>query len=186
MESKDIKLKHKVRLRKKSGEIPYNPDGGENQKSHRWRWPIVTIIILCLLGFFLYSIFFTDEGNQMATETVDNSMTDEIVEISDKPTNKEIPEAAIDEAAAFSETDSDAHQLAEDHSDTKVNEIEIHNVTSPSNSLSAVNVSDDIEAEAIKTIQGEYGVYPERKSILGEKYKPIQERVNKLKRQGVF
>lgn len=47
-------------------------------------------------------------------------------------------------------------------------------------------VSSDIETEAMKVIRGDYGNNPERQSLLGSKYQPIQDRVNELKRQGVF
>ena len=49
-----------------------------------------------------------------------------------------------------------------------------------------VVVSDDIETEALKVIRGDYGVGQERKDKLGEKYQPIQNRVNELKREGLF
>lgn len=46
--------------------------------------------------------------------------------------------------------------------------------------------SADVESEALKVIRGDYGNYPERKNALGDKYESIQNRVNQLKRQGVF
>lgn len=51
---------------------------------------------------------------------------------------------------------------------------------------SAASVSSDVESEAIKVIRGDYGNCPERKKNLGDKYQLIQNRVNQLKRQGVF
>ncbi len=38
----------------------------------------------------------------------------------------------------------------------------------------------------MKVIRGEYGIGQERKDKLGAKYQPIQNRVNELKREGVF
>lgn len=43
-----------------------------------------------------------------------------------------------------------------------------------------------VETEAYKVIRGDYGNNPERKKKLGNNYQPIQNRVNELKRQGVF
>lgn len=47
-------------------------------------------------------------------------------------------------------------------------------------------MSSEVESEAFKVIRGDYGNYPERKNALGDKYQSIQNRVNELKRQGVF
>ncbi len=47
-------------------------------------------------------------------------------------------------------------------------------------------VSDNIEQEAMNVIRGNYGNIPERREKLGHKYNEIQNRVNQLKREGVF
>lgn len=47
-------------------------------------------------------------------------------------------------------------------------------------------VLSDIEQEAMKVIRGDYGVGQERKDKLGTQYRPIQNRVNQLKREGAF
>lgn len=47
-------------------------------------------------------------------------------------------------------------------------------------------VSNDVEAEALKVIRGEYGIGQERKNKLGNQYEAIQRRVNELKREGAF
>lgn len=48
------------------------------------------------------------------------------------------------------------------------------------------NVSDNIEQEAMNVIRGHYGNVPERCEKLGSKYQEIQDRVNQLKKEGVF
>lgn len=53
-------------------------------------------------------------------------------------------------------------------------------------SSATVSVSDDIQAEALKVIKGEYGDGSKRKALLGSRYQEIQNRVNELKRQGFF
>lgn len=48
------------------------------------------------------------------------------------------------------------------------------------------NVSDNVEQEAMNVIRGDYGNVPERREKLGSKYQEIQNRVNQLKKEGVF
>lgn len=55
-----------------------------------------------------------------------------------------------------------------------------------STSTDSKTTLSDVEAEALKVIRGDYGNNPERKATLGDKYQPIQNRVNELKRQGYF
>lgn len=50
----------------------------------------------------------------------------------------------------------------------------------------SADVTDDYKAEAMKVIRGEYGNNPDRKRILGDRYRKIQKHVNKLKRRGKF
>ncbi len=59
-------------------------------------------------------------------------------------------------------------------------------VTRPVATATPVAVSNDIEAEALKVIRGDYGIGEVRKANLGAKYAQIQARVNELKRQGAF
>ena len=47
-------------------------------------------------------------------------------------------------------------------------------------------VSDNVEQEAMNVIRGDYGNVPERREKLGSKYQEIQNRVNQLKKEGVF
>lgn len=49
-----------------------------------------------------------------------------------------------------------------------------------------LNVSNNVETEALNVIHGDYGNGEIRKNKLGDKYQPIQNRVNELKRQGAF
>ena len=44
----------------------------------------------------------------------------------------------------------------------------------------------NVDKQALKVIRGEYGNNPYRKATLGEDYLPIQNRVNELKKKGVF
>ena len=77
------------------------------------------------------------------------------------------------------------HTDIEDSS-TSVTPTEPAPTTLPVNTSVTNNVSNDVEAEAMKVIRGDYGVGQERKNKLGEKYQTIQNRVNELKHEGVF
>ena len=48
------------------------------------------------------------------------------------------------------------------------------------------NISDNIEREAMKVIRGDYGNVPERREKLGNQFQTIQNRVNQLKKEGIF
>lgn len=49
-----------------------------------------------------------------------------------------------------------------------------------------IPISSDIEKEALKVIRGEYGNNPIRKNKLGDDYQNIQNKVNEMKKAGVF
>lgn len=53
-------------------------------------------------------------------------------------------------------------------------------------SANVSGVSSDIEKEAYNVIRGDYGNVPERRRLLGTQYQAIQNRVNELKKLGVF
>lgn len=46
--------------------------------------------------------------------------------------------------------------------------------------------NSEIESEALKVIRGDYGNVPERRAKLGSRFQSVQNRVNKLKREGFF
>lgn len=52
--------------------------------------------------------------------------------------------------------------------------------------VQSVSVSNNLEQEAMNVIRGNYGNLPERRDKLGNKYQEIQNRVNQLKKEGVF
>lgn len=56
----------------------------------------------------------------------------------------------------------------------------------PQISTLPINISDNIELEALNVVRGNYGNVPERRERLGSKYQEIQNRVNQLKREGAF
>lgn len=184
MANSDVKLKRKVTLRRKVEEpIDEKPIGKpavrstqKTPKSKRWIWVLVGIIVLFLIGYFI----FTRLGN-------DGEVPREVEE-----TTVSHPKEAIENALDDDEP-KDTDPKFSDESNTDVDEPETPVATeqpeptpSADTSVRASSVSNDIEAEAMKVIRGDYGIGQERKNKLGEHYQAIQNRVNELKREGVF
>lgn len=195
MANSDVKLKHKVQLRKKVEEEPQpvvapKPEPTltptlepENSKSNKWIWWVVGVIVLCIIGNFLFSKSGKEQPAQLETEVVGEvSAIEGVDEANDQP------EVVQDEANA--EEASKAAQTEQPAEDPKAEvQAPVTNVvpeqTQPK-ATESVSVSNDVEAVAMKVIRGEYGIGQERKDKLGAKYQSIQNRVNELKREGVF
>lgn len=191
----DVKLKHKVQLRKKVEEEPKpvvapkpeptptpTPEP-ENSKSNKWIWWVVGVIILCIIGYFLFSKSEKEQPAQPETEVVEEVSAIEGV---DEATDQ--PEDVQDEVNA--EEASEALQAEQPGADAKADaQTPVTNVVpeqTQQKATESTSISNDVEAEAMKVIRGEYGIGQERKDKLGAKYQPIQNRVNELKREGVF
>lgn len=199
MAPNDVKLKHKVQLKTKVSQqeeevvsavddniAPETPLTTENKgKSLAWLWIILALIIV---GGLIW--WFTSSNK----ETSEPPATQEqVVEVAE--------EAATEEAAPAEET-TEATEAAENGGEqTQPSTPEVQPeaeapdavntpaATAPAGSQSTSNattVSGDVEAEAMKVIRGDYGIGQERKDKLGQSYQTIQNRVNELKRQGVF
>jgi hypothetical protein len=195
MANSDVKLKHKVQLRKKVEEEPQpvvapkpeptptptpEPD---NSKSNKWIWWVVGVIVLCIIGYFLFSKSGKEQPAQPETEVVEEVSAVEGVEeatqqpegVQDEVNAVEAPEAAQTEQPAEApkaEAQAPVTNVVPEQTQQKATE--------------STSVSNDVEAEAMKVIRGDYGIGQERKDKLGAKYQPIQNRVNELKREGVF
>ncbi|ROT06162.1 hypothetical protein EEL49_08920 [Muribaculaceae bacterium Isolate-104 (HZI)] len=191
MANSDVKLKHKVQLRKKVEEEPQpvvapKPESTptlepENSKSNKWIWWVVGVIVLCIIGYFLFSKSEKEQPAQTETEVVEEvSAVESVDEATDQPEGVQ-DEANSEEASEATQTEQPA---AEPKAEAPVTNV-VTEQTQPKATESA-SVSNDVEAEAIKVIRGEYGIGQERKDKLGAKYQPIQNRVNELKREGVF
>lgn len=195
MANSDVKLKHKVQLRKKVEEEPQpvvapkpeptptpTPEP-ENTKSNKWIWWVVGVIILCIIGYFLFSKSGKEQPAQPETEVVE-----EVSAIEDVDEATDQPEVVQDEANA--EEASKASQTEQPAEDPKAGaQAPVTNVVpeqTQQKATESTSISNDVEAEAMKVIRGEYGIGQERKDKLGAKYQPIQNRVNELKREGVF
>lgn len=195
MANSDVKLKHKVQLRKKVEEEPQpvvapkpeptptpTPEP-ENTKSNRWIWWVVGVIILCIIGYFLFSKSGKEQPAQPETEVIEEvSAIEGVDEATDQPEG--VQDEANDEEASEAAQIEHPAETPKAEAQVPVTNVELEQ-TQPKATESA-SVSNDIEAEAMKVIRGDYGIGQERKDKLGAKYQPIQNRVNELKREGVF
>ena len=190
MANSDVKLKHKIQLRKKVVEpaVPVGTETGDTStpfksSSKTWLWILLIVIALCVIGYFIFS----KSGDTAVTESEqETEMVEETIVLTDSLTNKE---EAMEEVLPTDENDI---SINADNQETKVNEspattdTNSNLATTKSSTTSNNNISNDVEAEAMKVIRGDYGVGQERKDRLGTKYQPIQSRVNELKREGIF
>lgn len=191
MANSDVKLKHKVQLRKKVEEPEVSVNNGdidsaptptpEGPKSKLWLWILLGIVVLGGVGY----MFFSKSGDKVAETpeqeieaVAESSVPADTIAAGDTDIEEAVPNDG-NEAANTSEPKSpDAVETATTVDNTS-------NVSS-STQVNESNVSNDVEAEAMKVIRGDYGIGQERKDKLGSKYQTIQSRVNELKREGIF
>lgn len=191
MANSDVKLKHKVQLRKKVEEpdATVEPAGVETDntpiptpekpKSKTWIWVILGIVVVCIIGYFIFS----KSGDTTVTEpTQETEVVDEAVVSTDSVNDQE---QVSDDALPNEDVSNDAAGQEATVSDAPEAPVNTTNNTAEAPAKNA-NVSNDVEAEAMKVIRGDYGVGQERKDKLGSQYQTIQSRVNELKREGIF
>lgn len=193
MANSDVKLKHKVQLRKKVEEPEVSGNNGSIEpdltptptpnkpKSKNWLWILLGVIVLGVIGY----IFFSKSGDK-AAETSDPEA--EVVVAPSEPTDTTIVEGTEGEEIAPENDNEVANNPETQSSDAVETPATVDNTSNGtlSTSVNVPNVSNDVEAEAMKVIRGDYGIGQERKDKLGSKYQTIQSRVNELKREGIF
>ncbi len=186
MADSDIKLKHKVQLRKKVEEpaVTDETEGAESghtpmpqtPNSNKWIWIVLGVVAVGVIFYFIFS----NSGDTSVTRPVQEiESIDETIIPTDSVSDKGY---AQDEANPPAE----GTVVAEPESssvETPATTPEVATTTTPSANIPAL---DNVEAEALKVIQGDYGVGQERKNKLGTQYQAVQNRVNELKREGVF
>ena len=148
-------------------------------------WLIVgVIVLLCIIGYFFLSKF--DNGSQKPVIVKDKTGVENISVPSDTTNSGEtVKEEAGDVESELAEkSNSNANETATSVESTKPTETATTVTTNTY--IKTFDVSNDVETEAIKVIRGDYGVGQEPKNKLGEKYQTIQNRVNELKRKGLF
>lgn len=193
MANSDVKLKHKVQLRKKVEEPEVSGNNGSIEpdltptptpnkpKSKNWLWILLGVIVLGVIGYIFFS-----KSSDKAAETSDQEA--EVVIAPSEPTDTTIVEGTEGEEIAPENDNEVANNPETQSSDAVETPATVDNTSNgtPSTSVNVPNVSNDVEAEAMKVIRGDYGIGQERKDKLGSKYQTIQSRVNELKREGIF
>lgn len=187
MGNSDVKLKHKVQLRKKvekvQPQVEPTPEPAQPPKSNKWIWWVVGVIVLCIIGYFLFSKSDKEQPAQVVSEFVEEVVANDSVTETNEQTE------GVQDETAIEETPIDA--LGEQPTEEPIPEAKapVTNAQTESiqsNAVESTSVTNDVEEEAMKVIRGDYGIGQERKAKLGSKYQPIQNRVNELKREGVF
>ena len=190
MGNSDVRLKHKVQLRRKvddskladksSIENSTTRPTSDAPKSRKMIWLIIGVIVLCFLGYFIFSK--PDNDGQKPVVVEDKTEVENISVPSDTTNSKE----------GVGETESEVVENSNNNVDEStamvesVKPTETTTIDNAKTSVRTTNVSNDVEAEAMKVIRGDYGIGQERKNKLGDKYQTIQNRVNELKREGLF
>ena len=161
-------------------------DEQQEKKNKKWLWIILTIIVIILLIWWLLPGKSTDsspviEDVSIQEVTTPTDSTKDVSVDAEIPVGEEVEEENVnnDETSASSEPVVNTPVPT-----TAPVTPQFPNDANNSNASSLV--SNDIEAEAVKVIRGEYGIGQERKNKLGNKYEAIQQRVNELKREGIF
>lgn len=161
------------------------PDDKNNKKWIIWT---IAIIIIILFAWLLWPKSTTQQAieNEVVEEvTVPEENSDTAVDeatIPEEQTNTDMSGEETPSNTGGSSVTTPSTPVASSNSASTP----ATNSTSNSNSVDIPTVPNDIEAEALKVIRGDYGVGKERKAKLGSKYQTIQSRVNELKRQGIF
>ena len=131
------------------------------EKSNK-KWIVVAAIIIIVVVAVIFGIKSCNQDQNNETLAIPQDTT------------------AVDDASS-TDTTAIENQKSEDP-----NMVD-NNVATQTKEINAqAGDSFDVEAEALKTIRGDYGNNPQRKELLGDKYQRIQKRVNELKREGVF
>lgn len=153
---------------------PAGGDAGTNSKSRKiWLW-FALVVVAALLAYLLWPT---------ANDVAEDQAVENVMQPEDETTD-----SVTDEATATPDADAQSEGAAGIESEPTSTELpattsEAAPKTNSSNNATAL---DNVEVEALKVIQGDYGVGQERKNKLGTQYQAVQNRVNELKREGVF
>lgn len=157
----------------------------EEKKNNKWLWIILAIIIILLIWWLLPGKS-TESEPVIEEETIEEVTTsaENTEEVSDEA---EIPvgEYAVEENANKVDRSNPSESVVNTPETTPTPAVPQSTNNVAKNNATSV-VSNDVEAEALKVIRGEYGIGQERKDKLGSQYEAIQRRVNELKREGAF
>lgn len=180
--------------------------GNEGRGSNKWMWIIGAILVVAIIAWLCVRGCSSSNDNGAtaeptveAVEATGSSEEEAVVEEpttgseAEQPASSDVEtesptaeEAASASTATTSETPASTPASTPATVTSETASRPASNAVSAVASVPAVEVSSDIEAEAMKVIRGEYGTGLERKLKLGSKYREIQTRVNELKRLGAF
>ena len=157
----------------------------EKKNNSVWLGVILAIIAVILLAWWLLP------GKSTEAEPIGEEETIEVVttpaentgEVSNEAENQNV-EDAVEENTDYGESSNPSSAVVNTPATTPADTKNTDNVAI--NNASSSVVSNNVEAEALKVIRGEYGIGQERKNKLGNQYESIQRRVNELKREGAF
>lgn len=156
----------------------------EEKKKNKWLWIILAIIVVILLIWWVFPGTTTESQPVVEEETIEEvtTPTENPEEVSEEA---EIPagDDAVDENANNDGISNPSEPVVNNPETIPAAPQSANNVVT--NNAQSV-VSNNVEAEALKVIRGDYGIGQERKNKLGNQYEAIQRRVNELKREGAF
>ncbi len=161
--------------------VPVPAPGPGTTKSNKWIWWVVGLIVLCIIGYFIFSKSDKEQPAQPETEVIEAVTANDGVDEAANQSEGVQDEANAEEAPEAIQTEQPAEEPK-----SEVPETNVTSTPTKSNTTESASVSNDVEAEAMKVIRGDYGIGQERKAKLGAQYQAIQNRVNELKREGVF
>jgi hypothetical protein len=152
----------------------------EPNGSKKWIIWALVIVILALLAWWIFSGDNNSSDEQVSPETTEvpqETSADSVATAEDNVDDVTISDA--DAVPSEEEPGTDSKTAGQNSNQEQAS---ASVADTPSNVIpnSSVTVSDDIEAEAMKVIRGDYGNNPNRKNVLGARYHDIQARVNQL------
>lgn len=200
--SAEVKLKRKVQLRKKQEtEQPASRSNGR-----KW-WILVLLGVLAVVGYFVFSTD-TKESDVMASVSEEKTESVGLIEEVSAPLATENESVSAEEVVStetepVSETETETSPVTTQtqpivqstkqnlnvRSQSTNHKTKADNTSASNNGSKTLPVSsdtDDIEREAMDVIRGVYGNGADRKEKLGSRYQAIQNRVNQLKKEGLF
>lgn len=182
--TKDIDELVAARVSKPESTTPVDAIPAPQNKKYNWLWIILAIIVIILLIWWLLPGKTSNSQSMVEEETIE-----------EVPTPSEDTESVSYSTEITTGEDTVEANVNNDEKSTPSKPIVNTPVATPATPQSASSVyqsnasstvSNDVEAEALKVIRGDYGIGQERKNKLGNQYEAIQRRVNELKREGAF
>lgn len=150
------------------------------QKSKGWIIGIVALLIIVVICCIFCG---------KREKSIEQSQSEQIIQVEDTNAAFEIEtveSSVAQEVNESAETETiETEQASTPAVETPNQKVE-QEVVKSQNAPHLTNISENIEQEALNVIRGDYGNVPERRERLGYKYQEIQNRVNQLKKEGVF